>query len=185
VVFDLGAGCGVISLILLLTRPVKHVYALEVQECLASQAARNAGLNGFGERMDVVRGDMCRPPFVSGCADVVVCNPPYRKVRSGRINPHPQKAIARHEILASPDDFLRAAVLLLGKKGRFSLIYPAVRLVEILARLRRFNLEPKRLRIHYPHLESNAKLALIEASLGGNPGLEVLPPLLDQGNFSI
>lgn len=185
VVFDLGTGCGVIPLILLLTKPVRRVFGLEVQERLVSQAVRNARLNGFVERMDVVRGDMRHAPFAAGCADVVVCNPPYRKINSGRINPHPQKAIARHEILTSPDDLLRAASALLGKKGRFALVYPAVRLAEIFVRLRRFNLEPKRVRIHYPDLDANAKLALIEASLGGRPGLEILPPLLGQGNFSI
>lgn len=185
VVFDLGAGCGVIPLILLLTKHVGRVFGLEVQEGLVTRAARNACLNGFEKRMDVVRGDICHLPFSTGCADVVVCNPPYRKIKSGRINPHPEKAIARHEILASLDDLLRAAAALLKKKGRFALVYPAVRLAEILVRLRRFNLEPKRLRIHYPNFEANAKLALIEASLGGRPGLEILPPLLGQGNFSI
>ena len=185
VVFDLGAGCGVIPLILLLTKPVKHVFGLEVQKRLVSQAVRNARLNGFVERMDVVMGDMRHLPFSPGCADVVVCNPPYRKINSGRINPHPQKAIARHEILTSLNDLLYAASALLKKKGRFALVYPAVRLTEILVLLRRFNLEPKRVRIHYPTLDSNAKLALIEAWPGARPGLEILPPLLGQGDFSI
>jgi tRNA1Val (adenine37-N6)-methyltransferase len=185
VVIDLGTGCGVIPLILLLTKPVGHVFGLEIQEGLITQAARNARLNGFEKRMDVVRGDMRHPPFASGIANLVVCNPPYRKIKSGRINPDPQKAIARHEILASLDDSLQAAATLLAKKGRFALVYPAGRLAEMLVRLRRFNLEPKRVRIHYPDLESNAKLALIEATLGGRPGLEILPPLLGQGDFSI
>ena len=185
VVIDLGTGCGVIPLILLLTKPVGHVFGLDVQEALINQAARNARLNGFEKRMDVVRGDIRHPPFASGIANLVVCNPPYRKMKSGRINPDPQKAIARHEILASPDDILRAAVALLSKKGRFALVYPAGRLAEMLVRLRRFNLEPKRVRIHYPNLDSNAKLVLIEARLGGRPGLEILPPLLGQGDFSM
>ncbi len=185
VVIDLGTGCGVIPLILLLTKPVGHVFGLEVQEGLISQAARNARLNGLQERMDVVRGDFRHLPFDSGFANLVVCNPPYRKIKSGRINPDPQKAIARHEILASLDDLLRSAVALLTKKGRFALVYPAARLVEVFVRMRRFNLEPKRVRVHYPDLESNAKLALIEATLGGRPGLEILPPLLGQGDFAI
>ncbi|MBW2709317.1 MAG: methyltransferase domain-containing protein [Deltaproteobacteria bacterium] len=185
VVIDLGTGCGVIPLILLLTKPVGHVFGLEIQAELITQAARNARLNGFLERMDVVRGDFRHPPFYPGFADLVVCNPPYRKINSGRINPHPQKAIARHEILASLDDLLQAAAALLTKKGRFALVYPAVRLAEVFVCMRRFHLEPKRVRIHYPDLESSAKLALIEATLGGQPGLEILPPLLGQGDFAI
>ena len=114
---------------------------------------------------------------------MVICNPPYRQVSSGRINPDLRKAIARHEILASIDDILLAARSLLRKKGRLALIWPSVRLVDILVRLRRFNLEPKKMRINYPTLDSGAKMALIEASLGGRPGLNISAPLLGQGNF--
>ena len=185
VVVDLGTGCGIIPLILLLTKPVGHVFGLEVQAELISQAARNARLNGLEKRMDAVRGNFRHPPFGSGFANLVVCNPPYRKINSGRINPDPQKAIARHEILASLDDLLFSAAGLLTKKGRFTLVYPAARLAEVFVRMRRVNLEPKRVRIHHPDLESSAKLALIETMLGGRPGLEILPPLLGQGDFAI
>jgi len=182
---DLGTGCGVIPLILLLTKPVGHVFGLDIQKALVNQAARNARLNGFEKRMHIVRGDFRHLPFIPGSANLVICNPPYRKINSGRINPDPQKAIARHEILASLDDLLRAASALLTKKGRFALVYPAVRLPEVLVQMQHYNLEPKRVRIHYPDLESNAKLALIEATYGGRPGLVILPPLLGQGDFSI
>ena len=184
IVVDLGTGCGVILLILLLTRPVGRVFGLEIQADLASQAARNAVLNGFEERMNVVQGDIRRPPLKKGLADVVVCNPPYRQVKSGRVNPDSRRAIARHEILASMDDILVAARGLLRNKGRLAIIYPTVRLVEILLRLRRFNMEPKRIQINYADLETEGELALIEASLGGRPGLEIAPPLLGQGRFS-
>jgi len=185
VVVDLGTGCGIILLVLLLTKPVGHVFGLEIQEELASQAARNADLNGFKTVMEVIIGDIKNPPMAGKRADVVICNPPYRQAKSGRINPDPRRAVARHELLASVDDILVAAAGLLRKKGRLALVYPSVRLTEILVRMRRFGLEPKRLRLNYPTLESNAELALIEASLGGKPGLEVDPPLLGQGNFSI
>lgn len=185
IVVDLGTGCGIIPLILLLTRPVGRAFGLEIQEELAAQAARNASLNGFEDRMEVIIGDIRHPPMARKSADVVICNPPYRQVRSGRINPDQRRAIARHELLASIDDILLAAKGLLRKKGRLALIYPSVRLTDILVRIRRFGLEPKRLQINHPSLESKAKLALIEASLGGRPGLEITPPLLGQGDFSI
>jgi len=136
--------------------------------------------------MGIVRGDIKSLPIASGSADIVICNPPYRKIKSGRINPDPHRAIARHEILITVDDILRAARTLLRKKGRLALIWPAARLADIFGRMRRFNLEPKRLQINYPKLTSNGKLALIEASLGGRPGLKIAPPLLGQGTeFSI
>jgi tRNA1Val (adenine37-N6)-methyltransferase len=185
VVVDLGTGCGVMPLILLLTKKAGRAYGLEIQKDLASQALRNSLLNGFQDKMEIILGDIRRPPMAKESADVIICNPPYRKVKSGRINPDPRRAIARHEILASVDDILRAAAHTLRKKGRLAMIYPSVRLVDILARLRRYNLEPKRLQINYPDLESDAKLALIEAVLGGKPGLEICPPLLGQGEYGV
>ena len=184
-IVDLGTGCGIIPLILLLTRPVGHTFGLEIQKDLADQAARNTLLNGYENRMGVILGDIRHPPFAPSSADVVTCNPPYRPKNSGRINPDLQRAIARHEMLASLDDILNAASRTLRAKGRLAMIYPAVRLVEVLVRMRGFNLEPKRIRIVYPGMESEAKLALVEASLGGRKGLKVLPPLFDQGEFSI
>ena len=184
-IIDLGTGCGIIPLILLLTRPVGQTFGLEIQRDLADQAARNIVLNGYENRMGVILGDIKHPPFAPSSADVVTCNPPYRPKNSGRINPDLQRAIAKHEMLASLDDILNAASRTLRAKGRLAMIYPAVRLVEVLVRMRGFNLEPKRIRVVYPGMESEAKLALIEASLGGRKGLKVLPPLFDQGDFSI
>lgn len=183
-IVDLGTGCGIIPLVLLLTKPVGYTIGLEIQKDLADQAARNTVLNGYENKMGVILGDIKHPPFAPSSADVVTCNPPYRPKNSGRINPDLQRAIARHEMLASLDDILNAASRTLRPKGRLAMIYSAVRLVEVLVRMRGFNLEPKRIRTVYPGMESEAKLALVEASLGGRRGLKVLPPLFDQGDFS-
>ena len=183
VVIDLGTGCGVIPLILLLTKYVGYAFGLEIQEELAGQAARNVLLNGFDDKMRVVLGDIKNPPIAEESADVVICNPPYRQVKSGRINPDPRRAIARHEIMANLDDILRAARSVLRKKGRLALIYSSVRLADILVRMRRFNLEPKKIQIIYPDLNSGAMLVLVEAILGGRPGLKISPPIVGQGNW--
>ena len=184
-VVDLGAGCGIIGLMLLLTRPIERVLCLEIQAALADQAFRNAALNGFESKMSVILCDIRHPPLCPSIADVVVCNPPYRPAQSGRINPDPERAVARHEILASLNDILGAAVRLMKPKGRIAMVYPAVRLIELAVKLRSFGLEPKRLRVLYPDLLAEAKLVFIEASSGGRAGLKILPPLTGQGDFSI
>jgi len=184
-VVDFGTGCGIIPLVLLLTRPVAYAFGLEIQMDLADQATRNTKLNGYEHKMGIILGDIRDTPLAQSSTDVVTCNPPYRPKNSGRINPDLQRAIARHEMLTSLDDILNAASRILRAKGRLAMIYPAVRLVDVLVRMRGFNLEPKRVRIVYPGMESEAKLALIEAALGGRRGLKLLPPLFDQGDFSI
>ena len=183
VIVDLGTGCGVIPLILLLTKWVGYAFGLEIQEELASQAARNVHLNGFDDQMGIVLGDIKNPPIPAESADVVICNPPYRQKKSGRINPDPRRAIARHEIMAGIDDILVATRSILRKRGRFALIYSSTRLADILARMRRFGLEAKKLQIIYPDLNSGAKLVLVEAILGGRPGLKIGPPIVGQGNW--
>ena len=184
-VVDLGTGSGIILLILLLTRRIRYAVGLEIQEDLAEKALRNASINGYGRKMGVVRGDIRHPPLAPSTADVVVCNPPYRKPRSGRINPDRQRAIARHEIMSSLDDILDAARRLLKPKGRLAMIYSAARFVELLVRLRGLGLEPKRVRVIHPHEQSEAKLVLVEASREGGEGVKILPPIVDQGSYSI
>lgn len=185
IIVDLGTGCGVIPMVILLKGVIGYAFGLEIQPELANQAARNALLNGFTEKMGVIQGDIRNPPLKPSSADVVICNPPYRRRASGRINPDPQRAIARHEIRISLDEILSAAQQLLKPKGRLAMIYPSSRLVDILVKMHGFNLEPKRLRVIYPGLESEAKLVLIEAAMEGRGGLKLMQPLIDQGDFSI
>ena len=184
-IVDLGTGCGIIPLIILLKKMAGYAYGLEIQPVLANQAVRNAALNGFEKKMGVILGDIRHPPFLKASADVVVCNPPYRRRETGRINPDPQRAIARHEIRASLDDILDTAHSLLKPKGRLAMVYPASRLVDIIVRMRRFDLEPKRIQVIYPDIKSEAKLVLIEAATEGRGGLKFLEPLIDQGEFSV
>ena len=185
IIADLGTGCGIILLLIYSTRPVKYAVGLEIQQVLADQTARNIKLNSFSDKMDVILGDIRHPPLTPSSVDVVVCNPPYRKKSSGRINPNNERAIARHEILASLKDIIETAGMLLRKGGRLAMIYPAERLADLISRMKQFDLEPKRVRVIYPGIEAEAKLVMIEATLGGRPGLKILPPLLDQGEYSI
>jgi tRNA1Val (adenine37-N6)-methyltransferase len=185
VVVDLGTGCGIISLLLAKKRGVGFIIGVELQEELATQAKRNTVLNDLGKKIAIIRGDLRDLSLASRFANVVVCNPPYRKGESGRINPDPCKAIARHEIAARLDDILSAGKKLLKPGGKLALIYPANRLPEIFGKMRSKGLEPKRLQIIFPDSSSFAKLAMIEGSLHGKPGIKILPPLFGQTRFPI
>jgi tRNA1Val (adenine37-N6)-methyltransferase len=184
-VVDLGAGCGIISLFLAVKRGASFIVGLELQEELASQAKRNIALNKLENKIGIIRGDLRNLPMAPRFANVVVCNPPFRKGKSGRINPDPCKAIARHEIAVSLNDILDSGKALLKPGGRLALIYPSNRLAEIFSKMRIQELEPKRLQIIFPDSSSHAKLAMIEGRLHGKSGLKILPPIFGQGRFSI
>ncbi|MDA8126866.1 MAG: methyltransferase [Deltaproteobacteria bacterium] len=180
---DLGTGSGIIALILGSRNPRCQVLGIDVQEEIAAMAGRSVALNGLTERVAIRQGDarcpgtFCQPRHF----DAVVCNPPYRRLASGRMNPHPGKALARHEIAGTVGDFLAAAAFALKDGGRVTTIYPATRLVELLMRMRSVRLEPKRMQIVHSRPGGNGEFVLLEGVKGGREALRVLPPLCIYG----
>lgn len=57
---DLGTGTGIIPILLSAKTVGKHFYGVEVQEAVAEMAARSVRLNGLEEKIDILRGDLCR-----------------------------------------------------------------------------------------------------------------------------
>lgn len=179
-VVDLGTGSGVIALILAYRYPSLSITGIEIQRGMIDRACRNVQQNRFRERVTIQHADVrnIREAFSPESFAAVVCNPPYRRVASGRISPDTERKIARHEVAAGLGDFLRAGGYLLAMKGRMALVYPALRVVDLLRSMRRVNLEPKRLRMVHSSAGANADLVLVEGVKGGRSGIEVLPPLI-------
>jgi tRNA1Val (adenine37-N6)-methyltransferase len=177
-IVDLGAGNGAIALLLSHLHPSASLTGLEVQPAMAERAKRSVALNRLDERVVIVAGDLREigSIFTASTFHVVVSNPPFRPVRSGRISPNREKQIARHEITGDLRDFLTAAAYLLRPKGRLALIYSAERAVELLVSLRRAGLEPKRLRWVHSFAADGALLVLVEAVKGGRSGIDVEAP---------
>ncbi len=176
---ELGAGSGVIGLVLAFCCPTLHVTGIEIQEDLAGMAGRSVLLNRLDGRVEILAGDARRAvDFLrTRSFDVAVFNPPYRKVGSGRVNPRAEKALARHEIAGSVSDFLQAAAHALKPGGRACLIYPCSRMVDALHHMRARKLEPKRLRMVHSRPGSRGDFMLVEGLKGGGEELSVLPPL--------
>jgi tRNA1Val (adenine37-N6)-methyltransferase len=176
---DLGTGGGVIALILAQRFRCGRVLGIDIQEGLAEMARRSVILNRLEGKVEIRRGDVRRPESLCGpqSFSAAVFNPPYRRLRSGRMNPDSEKAVARHEIEGTVGDFLAAAVHVLRPDGRVYAIYPASRMVELLARMRERRVEPKRLRLVHSRLGGPAVFVLLEGVKGGREGLKVLSPL--------
>ncbi|MBW2039571.1 MAG: tRNA1(Val) (adenine(37)-N6)-methyltransferase [Deltaproteobacteria bacterium] len=189
-VIDLGTGVGIIPIILgKRGEGAQEIVGVEIQENLTKLAKRNVLLNGLEDLITICHGDIrgLKDTFLPSSFDVVVTNPPYYLVSSGRINPHSQKAIARHEVKCTIDDVLWVACYLLKEGGRIFVIFPAHRSITLFNRLRGALLEPKGLRWVYPRQGEGAKFILVEAYKGGGEGVEVLPPLFvysDKGRYT-
>jgi tRNA1Val (adenine37-N6)-methyltransferase len=180
---ELGTGSGIVALILAHRHRCRKVLAIDIQEELASMARRSAEMNNLAGSIEIRRGDVCDPESI--CApmsfDAAVFNPPYRRLRSGRMNPDPAKAIARHELAGTLGDFLAAAAHALRDGGRVYAIYPAKRMAEMISRMRSCRIEPKRMRIVHSRPGGIGEFLLVEGVKGGGEELAVLPPLFIYG----
>jgi tRNA1Val (adenine37-N6)-methyltransferase len=179
-ILDLGTGSGIVGMILCRHPSCSRVVGIEIQKDLADMARRNIRLNRVDHKMKVFCGDVRAITELVPLAsfDVVVFNPPYRKLLSGRISPDKQRAIARHEMEGSIRDFLSAAFYALKKNGRLYAIYHAVRLIELLCNMRCIGIEPKRLRMVHSRENMNGEFILVEGVKGARESLEVMPPLI-------
>ena len=175
---DLGTGCGVVALFLARRFPHLCCVGLELQRSLAVLAQQNVVCNGLEHRIHIVQGDLRQVSslFSAGMFGIVVCNPPYRAVGHGRLNPHPEKAIARHELTVTLPQLVQAARHLLRRRGLLVMVYHPARLPELFAQLEAAHLRPRRMRLVHATQQAPASMVLVEAIRDGRDALTVLPP---------
>lgn len=177
---DLGCASGAIALLLLAREPSLLLTGLELDRDAAALARENMAENRFTEQCEILTGDIRehRALFRAGSFDFAVANPPYFPLGRGALAPDPARAAARSETDLSLEELCRAAAWLLRSGGSFFLVHRPERLSELLCTLSACALEPKRLRLVCPRPESAPSLILLEARRGGQPGLQIEPPLL-------
>ena len=177
-ILDLGAGCGVIGLLISHAHPSTSITFYELQPALCQLITANIRVNDLTERCRLLAGDVrTRQGLAAESMDYVLCNPPYGRLSSGRINPDSEQAIARHELRADLADFIQAAAFVVKNRGKVAFVYPARFLPRLLDGLARQRLTAKRLRLVHSYPGSTARLLLVEAVKNGGEELRVLPPL--------
>lgn len=179
-VLDLGTGTGIIPLLLSAKTKGEHFTGLEISNSSVDMARRSVRLNGLEQRIEIIQGDIKEAGelFAPASFDVVTSNPPYMIGQHGLINSDLEKAAARHEILCTLEDVVRAAARLVRSGGRFCLVHRPFRLAEIIRVLSGYRLEPKRMRLVYPYADREPNMVLIESVRGGNPRMTVEKPLI-------
>jgi tRNA1Val (adenine37-N6)-methyltransferase len=169
---DLGAGSGVIGIALASRFLNARVTLVEVQERLFGLSEQNIALNELQGRVEVFQADIrdvCKGAagLSSGDFDLVVSNPPFRGLGTGKTSPCGEKLIARHEALLSLPELFAAAAFLLKRRGRFCFIHHMQRFVEVVQELKAAGLEPKRARFVHGRADTEARMFLMEAVMDG------------------
>ena len=177
---DLCSGNGVIPLFLSL-RTKGSIDAIEIQERLADMATRSVDYNGLGEQIKIYRGDLKEAIKIvtAGTYDVVTCNPPYFITPNpDEINENEHLAIARHEIMCTLEDTIKASSQLAKQGGKIAFVHRPGRFLDIVTLMRKYQIEPKRVQFVYPKQGKEANTLLIEGIKYGKPDLKILPPLV-------
>lgn len=172
---ELGAGSGVISVLVAAKTKAREIVAMEIQPRLYDSAKRSVEMNGLSDRIKVVETDIKRAAetFGSGSFDVVFTNPPYYAA-NGETD---ERSAARREVFATLEDFIKAAADILKFGGRFYIVNKTERLSETFCLMSKYGIEPKVLRLIVPKTGGSPDAFLAEGRKGGNRGLKVLPCL--------
>lgn len=177
---DLGAGTGVIALLLCAKEDTLVADACEIQPDIADMARRSVRMNAWEARVRVQEMDMLKAPGIYGAGvfDHVVCNPPYFRADSAIMSEAETKRLARHEGALTLNGVCQTASKLLKSGGRFSVVFPSQRLFELMTCMQNAGLAPKRVRNVLPNAQKPPRVTLIEAVKNGGAQLHWLPPLI-------
>ena len=131
---DLGCGVGAGALCLAHRQPTLQILGLERQEVLAKLAQANVGLNHLAGRIEIIEGDLLRPPaaIASSAFDLVLANPPFH--RPGRASAPRDSGRAQGHLEGEADlaAWIERCVAFAAPKGVLVMIHKPERLAEIL-----------------------------------------------------
>ena len=167
----------------------KKIIGVEIQDEMVDMANRSVKLNNLGDRVSIINRDLKDVDYLKTIekVDVVTVNPPYKLNNSGIINPSDKLAIARHEIMCNLEDVIIASRILLKDNGRIFMVHRPERLADIITIMRKYKIEPKRIKMVQPNVNKAPNIVLVEGQRDGGKFLKWEKPIYvydELGNFS-
>ena len=179
---DLGTGTGIISILLASKTKLSKIIGIEIQKDMADMAKRSVELNSLQDKIEIknlnVKEIAEKALLEREKFDFVVTNPPYKKLDTGKTNENEYKFISRHEVTANLEDFIKNSKYLLKDKGSMYIVHRPDRLVDIIELMRKYKIEPKRMRLVYSTIENEPTLVLIKGIKNAKQFLKVEKPLI-------
>lgn len=187
-VIDLCSGTGIVPFIIAGKKEPEKIIGLEIQEELAEMAARSSSLNSLKGRVEFIKGDLKNLKLLAtlGKFNAVTVNPPYKSADSSLLSLNEKEKIARFEIKCNLDDVIKASKLLLIDNGKLFMVHRPDRMADIFETLRKYKIEPKKVKFVHPDIHKTPNIMLIEAQNNGGKFLKILPPLYvyENGKYS-
>ncbi len=124
-VLDIGAGTGVVALIIAQRNNLAIVDSIEIDDKSAKQCDDNFKKSQWSDRLTVINKpiqDFAKEQDTK--YDYIFSNPPY--FNNSLKNPDQSKSVARHTISLSYEELAESVDALLSDAGSFSAIFPYV-----------------------------------------------------------
>ena len=201
-ILDLGCGCGVVGLAVLLRSPGCVVTGVDREPALTTAALANARLLGEENRFTAVTADvgsLFQPktaltlpsglppsglPLAPASFDLVLSNPPYRILGHGRLPADPARIRALFGSRETLGLFCRAAALALKPGGRLGIIFTASRLTELCETLAECGFGALCLTPVHGREGKAPSLVLAKGEKGALAATSLGPPLILHGGHS-
>ena len=187
-VIDLCTGTGIIPFLLYGKYNPNNIKGIEIQEDMVEMANRSVELNEINN-IEFIHSDLKDVKFLKTLekADVVTVNPPYKLSNAGIVNPSDKLSIARHEILCNLENVIEASRILLKDNGRLFMVHRPERLADIITLMRKYKIEPKRIRMVHPNKNKAPNIVLVEGQRDGGAFLKWDNPIYvynEDGTYS-
>lgn len=185
---DIGTGCGIIPLLWLREEKTQKAVGIDISD-EACELLRLTKQELNLEKLEVINSDILqiKGKIDFGLHTLVTCNPPYKAEGAGLKSQNVRDRVARHETACKLEDIVSLSSRLLQTGGRLCMCHRPERLAELICLMRKYKLEPKRLREVAQNVGKEPWLVLIEAKKCANTGLRIEPTLFVEdgnGNFS-
>ena len=187
---DLCTGCGTIPMLWARFVKPRSVHGVEIFERGADMFHRSIKHNSLEEIMTSVCADLkeLKGVLPFGEFNLVSCNPPYKLSGGGVESGETHELFARHEHSCNLEDVIAVGAKLLQFGGRLCICQRPERLTDAMNLMRKYDVEPKRLRLVQGKASKSPKLFLLEGKRGSKQGnLVVMPTLVvekEEGGFT-
>ena len=179
-ILDIGSGNAVIPLILS-TKTEAKIDAVEIQKDVYLLGKKSIELNNKQDQISIYNMDIKEyyKNLDTDIYDTITCNPPFFKIsEENKVNNNDYKTIARHEVKLNLEDVMKISRKLLKNNGNLAIVHRTDRLIDIIELMRKYNIEPKKIRFIYPKINTISNIVLVEGTKNGKSGLKILEPLI-------
>ena len=125
---EIGAGQGIISLLLSELDIISKIFAVEIQEEVFAALKKNIEINDLNGKIIPINKNIKN---VNGEYDFIFSNPPYKKTSSGKMPENEMERISKYEILLTLDELILEIRRLLKNYGEFFVVVPNSRLNDV------------------------------------------------------